>query len=163
MFHPAVRNEKQNWQLYLDSINELLKCDGFEIIPIKQISQRDVYGFRELIDNTIIENLSSEIVIKFDSEYIKSQVEIMNTNLDKNPTESIGKSKELIESCCKEILNRLGEDYSNYSDDMTKLMTHTLEKLNLSAKQVDDEKKASNSIKRILGSLNQIAVGISWN
>ena len=35
MFHPAVRNEKQNWQLYLDSINELLKCDGFEIIPNK--------------------------------------------------------------------------------------------------------------------------------
>lgn len=161
MFHPMVRNENHNWQIYLDQINDLLKCDGYEITPIRQISKRNVYGFKKIKDNSIISKASKEIVENFNSEYIQAQIDLMNSNIEKYPAESIGKAKELIETCCKEILKNLNENYSSYKDDMTKLMTHTLNLLNLSPKNVDNSKKASESIKKILGSLNQISVGIS--
>ncbi len=47
-----------------------------------------------------VENLKE----KFSSEYISSQIDTMVQMQSKNPTEAIGKAKELIESCCKTIL-----------------------------------------------------------
>ena len=41
---------------------------------------------------------------KFSNEYISSQIDLMVRMQSENPTEAIGKSKELIESCCKTIL-----------------------------------------------------------
>jgi hypothetical protein len=98
---------------------------------------------------------------KFDTQYITSQIELMDSNIETHPYDSIGKAKELIESCCIEILTAIGEDITKYKDDMTKLATHTLEALNLRASNVDETKKGANEIKKILGGLNQIAVGIA--
>ena len=44
----------------------------------------------------------------FSSEYINKQMSIMLENQSTNPTEAIGKAKELIESCCKTILEQKG-------------------------------------------------------
>ena len=42
------------------------------------------------------------------SEYINKQMSIMLENQSTNPTEAIGKAKELIESCCKTVLEQEG-------------------------------------------------------
>ena len=42
--------------------------------------------------------------INIDSKYIQEQITFINENIDKNPTQVIGVSKELIESICKTIL-----------------------------------------------------------
>ena len=42
------------------------------------------------------------------SEYINKQMCIMLENQSTNPTEAIGNAKELIESCCKTILEQEG-------------------------------------------------------
>lgn len=52
MLHPAVRNEKSDWKLYLDKFNELLRVDGYELYPAQHISGRDVYGVRNYIEPT---------------------------------------------------------------------------------------------------------------
>lgn len=46
VFHPAVRVERGYWKEFLDSINELLHKDGYELYPESKISGRDVYGWR---------------------------------------------------------------------------------------------------------------------
>ncbi len=48
MFHPAVRKEQQDWQLFLDKINQLLNADGYELYERNHISGRSVYGYREI-------------------------------------------------------------------------------------------------------------------
>lgn len=50
MFHPAVRNDKQEsiWKEYLKKFNELLRPDGYEIYEKSHISGRSVYDFRRL-------------------------------------------------------------------------------------------------------------------
>jgi len=46
IFHPTVRFEKGYWKEFLAEINRLLQNDGYELYPSKQISNRDVYGWR---------------------------------------------------------------------------------------------------------------------
>lgn len=53
MFHPIVRNEHQPWKKFLETFNELLKPDGYEIVEKNHISGRIVYGWKKVIPNTI--------------------------------------------------------------------------------------------------------------
>ena len=46
VFHPYVRDEKRNWELFFNEVNKLLNCDGYELYPASKVSGRDVYGWR---------------------------------------------------------------------------------------------------------------------
>lgn len=46
IFHPAVRYEKGYWKEFLDETNRLLQNDGYELYPAKQISNHDIYDWR---------------------------------------------------------------------------------------------------------------------
>ena len=64
----------------------------------------------------------------FSNEYIEKQTAIMLENQSVNPTETIGKAKELIESCCETILEKNGitpnKDWklNNLVDETMKLL-----------------------------------------
>lgn len=60
MLHPAVRDEKSNWKKYLEKFNEILEPDGYQLIPIKKISGRDVFE-ASTIDHIAVSH-SSNIV-----------------------------------------------------------------------------------------------------
>ena len=47
VFHPAVRVESGYWKEILDSVNGLLRNDGYELYPESKISGHDVYGWRK--------------------------------------------------------------------------------------------------------------------
>lgn len=53
MLHPAVRKEDGPWKDYVEKFNELLKPDGYEIYASYRISDRDVYKFREYVDQDV--------------------------------------------------------------------------------------------------------------
>ena len=46
---------------------------------------------------------AAELQEKFSSQYLSKQIELMLKMQSENPTDAIGKAKELIESCCKTI------------------------------------------------------------
>lgn len=46
IFHPEVRDETKEWELFFGEINNLLKLDGLELYPADKISGRDVYRWR---------------------------------------------------------------------------------------------------------------------
>lgn len=49
MLHPAVREEKSPWKLYLQKFNELLQADGYEIYAAQHLSGRDIYKVRDFV------------------------------------------------------------------------------------------------------------------
>ena len=51
---------------------------------------------------------AAELQEKFSSQYLSKQIELMLKMQSENPTDAIGKAKELIESCCKTILDNKG-------------------------------------------------------
>lgn len=161
IFHPAVRNEKQPWQEYLKKFNDLLKYDGYTITKIKSISGRDVYGSKIILmeDEHLVHN-SKYISDEFDSEYIDIQIKMMIEAVNSNPYDAIGKAKELLESCCKTILNEEDKEV-NKDWKVSKLMKETCKILELTPEDIEETKKASVTIKKVLGSLSAITQGIS--
>lgn len=96
----------------------------------------------------------------FSSEYINKQMSIMLENQSTNPTEAIGKAKELIESCCKTILEKEGVCV-NSKWDVGNLVDETMKLLEITPKHIPDTAKEANAIKAILGSLKGIASQIA--
>ena len=103
--------------------------------------------------------VASQIKKEFDSEYINAQIQLMITMQEKNPTESIGKAKELIESCCKTIIESNGEIIKD-SINMGQLVKQTLSSLNIPDKGVAMDLEEEKIVKQITGSLNGLSSGI---
>ena len=77
-----------------------------------------------------------------------------------NPTEAIGKAKELIESCCKTILDSKKIEWDK-NWDMSKLTGETLKLLNLTPKNIPDSDPVSENIKAVLGNLRGITTKLA--
>ena len=161
IFHPAVRRENSSWKRYLNKFNELLVHDGYEIYSFKKSSGRDVYSYRRIAtDNIHIEEHINELSNVFNSEYIDIQLQYMIKAIETNPSDAIGKSKELFESCCKTILDKLDIEV-NKNWTVQNLTKETCKVLKLTPEDIDPEAKAAKSIKQILGHFSAISAGMA--
>lgn len=119
---------------------------------------------RECIDresNSIIVNhQKADLAVHFTSEYMQSQIEILFRTREENPTEAIGKAKELVESCCKTILEENGLQYGK-ACDAGRLIKETMECLNVAANDINENQAAGSTIKQILGSLSAVVQGLA--
>ena len=77
-----------------------------------------------------------------------------------NPTETIGKAKELIESCCETILENCNIT-PNRDWKLNNLVDETMKLLEITPKNIQDTEKEAAAIKAILGSLKGIASNIA--
>ena len=84
----------------------------------------------------------------------------MLNSQSENPTESIGKAKELVESCCETILEYNGV-IPNKDWKLNNLVDETMKLLEITPKHIPDTSKEANAIKAILGSLKGIATNIA--
>lgn len=97
---------------------------------------------------------------KFSSEYLSKQIDLMLKMQVENPTDAIGKAKELIESCCKTILDNKNVSWDK-NWDMSKLTGETLNLLNLTPKTIPDTDPVSENIKAVLGNLRGITTKLA--
>lgn len=67
-----------------------------------------------------------------------------------NPTTAIGLAKELIESCCKTILDELGIEWSK-NDDVPQLANRAMGALNLLPANIQETDQGADAIKAVLG------------
>ena len=158
IFHPEIRNEKENWMLVLNQINDLISFDGFEIYKSGQMSGRDIFNYRKLSCSLSLSgDYSEEIKNKLSSEYVNAQVQFMIDNVEENPYIAIGKAKELLETILKTILQE--QDISVTKDvKLTALDKEVRKLLNLSA---EDNSSTIPGVKQILGGLSSITMGLS--
>ena len=131
----------------------------------KVVYQKYYQKCRAVIDR--IKGYTSSIIVtgetlkeKFSSEYISAQIDIMMKMQAENPTEAIGKAKELIESCCKTILEENGEAI-NKDWSVSQLVKATMTFLEVSTDNVDTKTTEATTVKAILGNLHGIAGNIS--
>lgn len=117
----------------------------------KEIAGR-VFSNRPISLAPIADNLKEQ----FSSEYLNAQINAMLSMTESNPTEAIGKAKELIESCCKTIL----EDREIAWDKnwaVGQLVGETLKLLKLMPKDIPENAPAATEMKALLGNLRAIA------
>lgn len=115
---------------------------------------------KEIIDRlgggtVAITKVAETLKIKFSSEYLSKQIDLMVQMQTTNPTNAIGMAKELIESCCKTILDEKGVTYSK-DDGVPQLASKTMDILNLLPANVQATDRGADAIKAVLGSLRAI-------
>lgn len=105
--------------------------------------------------SSVIAKTADSLKGKFSSEYMSRQIELMVSMQSTNPTNAIGMAKELIESCCKTILENLGIAWSK-TDDVPQLTSKTMDALNLLPASVQATDQGADAIKAVLGNLRAI-------
>ena len=106
--------------------------------------------------NVYISSSAEMLEDKFSGEYLKEHIHLMIDMQTKNPTEAIGKAKELIESCCKTILDERGIQWSK-DWDVQKLCGQTMLQLKLMPSDIPENAKAADTMKALLGNLLQVS------
>lgn len=119
----------------------------------KEIIEREKQHFKKF------SKASEDLKKKFSSNYMNQQIDLMITMCNENPTEAIGKSKELIESCCKTIIESSGEAIKD-SISMGQLIKQTFNLLNIPNKNAKMNLEEERIVKQIVGSLNGLSSGI---
>ncbi|MCM1517843.1 MAG: abortive infection family protein [Pseudoflavonifractor sp.] len=120
---------------------------------------------KELVASWGLINIShfriDDLKMAFNSQYINAQIDIMTKMQDENPTEAIGKVKELVESCCKTILTNMNIEYVKFESNFVKLINETFQALTILPSQMPPDCKEVDAIKRLLGNLLAIAQNIA--
>ena len=110
--------------------------------------------------NRTLGMLISPLQERFSNAYISSQIDLMVQMQATNPTEAIGKAKELIESCCKTILEESGINIDK-KWDMVRLTDETVKLLKITPNNIPDTIPEAKAIKAILGNLKSIAFNMA--
>lgn len=105
--------------------------------------------------NIALEKIAEDLKVTFSSEYLSKQIDLMVSMQEVNPTEAIGKSKELIESCCKTILDKKGITWSK-DDDVPQLTRKTMDALKILPDNVQSTDQGAEAIRAVLGNLRAI-------
>lgn len=157
MVHPVVRPNREEAATIVEHLNDQLRQAGLQLVEVERIAGRPRYEPRQLSSHGhgAFERGRSA-ADSLDAGAIAKQIQRMEYAVEKDPELAIGSAKELVESCCKTILGKLGVAIGK-SDDMNDLAKKLAKSLDLVPEGIDDQAKGADCIKRILSNLNQIA------
>jgi hypothetical protein len=84
----------------------------------------------------------------------------MESAIETDPSLAVGTAKELVESCCKTILERLSVEVTK-STDLPELVRLVAKQLRLLPDDIADHAKGAKLIKVLLSNLTQIPLGLA--
>ena len=140
--------------------NNYLKHDGFEIVEKTRISNKPVYIGRYVGIDLPGVDAARKTLVTADAGYVAQQITRMESSVEDDPALAIGTAKELVETCCRTILNAANVATSN-SANLAQLVKLTAKELQLTPDDIPDAAKAADSIKRLLSNLAIITQGIA--
>ena len=156
--HPVVQPDADAVAMLLTIYNSELINDGFQITETTQISGRPIFAAREVIAAQPALEAAKGIGLLFTADYLNQQITRMEAAIHSDPALAIGTAKELVETCCKTILRARAQPI-NEALDLPRLVRMTLEHLRLVPGQLPRATEASDSIRKTLGNLAQVANG----
>ena len=159
--HPIVRSEMTEVTRLLQTYNDNLTNDNFEIVERTKLSGRPIFiGRQKLLGKSSLQKSKQHLLNYLSEDYVVKQITLMENSIEFSPELSIGTAKELIETiCCTILSERKVEIDKNW--DLLQLLKQTTKQLKLTPEGIPDEVKASKIIKSILGSLTTVVQGLS--
>ncbi|WP_216900276.1 abortive infection family protein [Nocardia alni] len=158
--HPVVRPNRGEALELAGMYNRHLCMDGWELAEAAQISGRPVFAARSSLTVPGPVRQITKHVSAGDVTYVAQQITRMETAIDTDPELAIGTAKELIETTCKTVLEGIGI-HVDKKWDVPQLLRETTKQLQLAPDSVASTAAATDSIKRVLGSLGNLAAGVA--
>jgi hypothetical protein len=159
--HPVVRSDTTEAERLVQLYNQFLRADGYEIVEKSKISGRPIFVARFVgIAQTPGINVANDTLSGTDWSYVSQQITRMETAVSNDPGLAIGTAKELIETCCKSILQERNVQ-PDKPNDINNLVKTTAKLLQLTPEDISEAAKAANTIKILLNNLATITQGIA--
>ena len=135
-------------------ILEAQKTTGPEVAEL--VDECKAIASRLLVGETNLNHLN-EVAVTFSGEYIRQQTNRMEDALGSDDLElAIGTAKELIETCCKTILEKRGVQL-NGNPEMSDLTKAVFKELMLTNDDVSSTLAGADSIRRVLSNLASLS------
>lgn len=154
--HPIVRPDRNESLAVVSHFNDQLRGAGWEIFEEERIGGRSRYAYREIIHHgQRAVSRGRTVADALDAGWMAKEIERLEKSIDVDPASAIGTAKELVETCCKTILNKRGVPYGKSADigDLTKLLVVNLQ---LVPEGVSEEAKGAENIRLILRNLTSL-------
>jgi hypothetical protein len=159
--HPVVRSDPIEAERICQLYNQYLRNDGFQIVEKTRLSGKPVYVGRFVgVGITPAVSAAKVTLGGTDPGYLFQQITRMEAAVGNDPALAIGTAKELVETCCKTILEERSVTFRK-SADIPELIKLTAKVLELTPDDIPDKAKAVDTIRRLLSNLGTISQGIA--
>lgn len=164
--HPLVREFEEAEEL-ARQYNALLRMDGWQLLPVREISGRPVYGAVPFAaDGALVFGAAKSIQQKLDSGYLGTQITRLQQAVLTDPELAIGTAKEFLESVTKTVLQAKGEAWHS-GDSFPSLVKQALKALKVVpdgiARQGDTEQAIRILINNLGTSVDKLAEIRNWH
>ena len=154
--HPVVRPDAEEASRLAAHYNEQLRPTGWELVQAQLIAGRAVYKAQRTVgQNARHVQRASKVADALDASWMRSEISRMERAIENDPALAIGTAKDLVESCCKSILERRSIEYSSKADlpTLTKLVAKELQ---LVPDGISQQAKGADVIRLILQNLGSL-------
>ncbi|RYG87829.1 MAG: hypothetical protein EON58_20420 [Alphaproteobacteria bacterium] len=150
--HPLVRDYSDAEEL-AKQYNALLRMDGWQLLPVREISGRPVYGpVPFAADGALVFGSARSIQQKLDSAYLGTQITRLQQAVLNDPELAIGTAKEFLESVVKTVLQTKGEAW-NPSDSFPSLVKQALKVVKVVPDGISRQQETEQAVRVLVNNL----------
>lgn len=157
VLHPIVRKDDAEQDALARAFNGHLRADGWELVEDAIIDGRPAYVPQRKVHalGRSVQRIKA-VAATLNSDTLYEDLRRLERIGDSEPAEAIALAKEIVESCCKLILDDRKVTYSERAEipDLLKLLR---KEIKIMPDGIDDNVKGANEIRGILTSLGNIA------
>lgn len=154
--HPVVRSDRNETLKIVSEFNDQLRREGWHLVEEEKIAGRPRFVAEplQLTDGRSVSRARA-VADALDASWMQKEIERLENAVDRDPALAIGTAKELVESCCKSILEKRGVTIPRKAD-LPKLTKMVTKELKLVPEGISDEAKGADTIKLILHNLSAL-------
>ncbi|MEL7198105.1 MAG: abortive infection family protein [Pseudomonadota bacterium] len=155
--HPLVRPEKSETATIVAHYNEQLGKVGWELCPAERIAGRARFVAQRVYSSSKRSiSRGQEVSRALDSAWMAQEIARIEASVETDPALAIGTAKDLVETCCKSILNDMGVAHSKTAS-LQSLSKLVVKELKLVPEDISDQAKGAENIRLLLRNLASIA------
>jgi len=154
--HPLVRPDRDESLRLVSHFNEKLQQNGWKLVEAEPIAGRPRFLPRQLkLSSGRTATRAKTVADALDAGWMQKEIERVERAVETDPALAIGTAKELVETCCKTILTKLGVEFGKSADinDLTKALA---KELKLVPEGIPSEARGADNVRLILRNLSAL-------
>ncbi len=158
--HPVVRPDNVEAKKLAQHYNAQLEKAGWRLVEVESIAGRPRYEGRKQSSFVTPVSEARRVADALEAGWMHREIVRMEQAVETDPDLAIGTAKDLIESCCKSLLEKIHGERPDDSD-FPDLVRQTVKALKLTRNDISDASKGAETIRVLLSNLSAITRGIN--
>ena len=163
MVHPVVRPNRDEALRLVNHLNDQLQRAGWALVERELIAGRPRFVGDQIGGGRIhfrAHSRARTVADALDAGWMHKEIQRLEASVERDSALAIGTAKDLLEGCCKTILNKLGKPPAK-SDNLTKISKSLVRELKLVPEGIPEQVRGAKTIKVLLSNFISITKGLA--